>query len=345
MAAQRVLIHAPNWVGDHALAFPFYAALRALFPKAELTLIGRNWVADLVPEGYHQVVSWHGKNPAREQYQDLRAQNFSLAFTLSPSFRSAWLLWRLGIPERHGFLGDGRSFLLSKPKNRQRWQIYNRHEHRSLAYLRLLVPFLPAALLPEELWQKYCHTQLEPLSIKQIGQKLNLPHSTQRVVLCPGSTAPSKKYPVAHFIRVVELVSQKLPKLQWVLLGAAIDSAECSAIANYFAGTKLTVFNLCGKTTLREAHAILASARVVVANDSGLAHVTSLTKTPLVTFNGMGRREETAPLARKKILFDLRLDCSPCFARQCPRRDYPLECLVAISPEKVADAVWQLMRG
>jgi ADP-heptose:LPS heptosyltransferase len=42
-APARVLVHAPNWVGDHAMAFPFYAALRELLPQAQLHLIGRAW--------------------------------------------------------------------------------------------------------------------------------------------------------------------------------------------------------------------------------------------------------------------------------------------------------------
>lgn len=326
-----ILVHAPNWVGDHAMAFPFYAALRSLFPKANLTLLGRSWVSDLVPAGMDEVVTLSGKKTTQADFKRLRQRHFDLGFTLSPSFRSAWLLKRLGVSQRLGFATDLRGWLLSSGKNRFKRSEYNRTEHRSLAYLRLLNPFLPANTLAEDLFAKYRGIQLSPLSSDKTKLKPGY------VVICPGSTAASKKYPVHHFIRAIALIAAKQKNLKFILLGAKIDLAECNAIAAHFQGKKIpAVRSLCAETSLREAHAIIAGAKLCIANDSGLAHLTSLTHTPLITFNGMGRREETAPLTQKKRLLDLRLPCSPCFKKVCPRKDAPLECLERISPEIVS---------
>lgn len=32
---KTILVHAPNWVGDHVMAFPFYLTLKELFPNAD----------------------------------------------------------------------------------------------------------------------------------------------------------------------------------------------------------------------------------------------------------------------------------------------------------------------
>lgn len=338
-APARVLVHAPNWVGDHAMAFPFYAALRDLLPEAKIVLIGRSWIADLEPEGFGEITAFTGKELKPADLTRLRAETFDLGFTLSPSFRSAWLLKRLRVQIRYGFASDMRSVLLSLPKNKFRRQAYNRHEHRALAYLRLLSPLLPADTLPEDLWEKYRNVKLKALPVKPVEEKYSLGKNPARVVVCPGSTAASKKYPVGHFIRMIETVAKKKPTTQFVLLGAGIDRPECDAIADHFMGSKVKVVSLCAKTSLREAHTLIAWAKVAVANDSGLAHITSLTGTALVTFNGMGRREETSPLTRRKTFFDLQLDCSPCFTRECPRKDQPLACLTGIAPDAVAAAV------
>ncbi|MBS0617463.1 MAG: lipopolysaccharide heptosyltransferase II [Spirochaetes bacterium] len=335
----KVLVHAPNWVGDHAMAFPFYAALREIFPQSELTLIGRAWVADLAPVGFSTIIAFQGKALSAADFARLRNNNFTVGFTLSPSFRSAWLLKKLGIAKRHGFNTDMRSWLLTREKNKFRRQTYNRGEHRSLAYLRLLAPYLKAGVIAEELWEKHRNVQLTPLPIITLERKFSLKKSAARVVICPGSTAASKKYPVGHFIRAIETLTKRKPTPQLILMGAKIDQIECDTIAAHFANTQTHVVNLCAQTTLREAHALIASARAVVANDSGLSHIASLAGTPLVTFNGMGRREETSPLTPRKLLFDLQLACSPCFARTCPRKDFPLACLVGIAPDAVAAAV------
>lgn len=338
-APSSVLVYAPNWVGDHAMAFPFYAALRDLLPKAEIAIVGRTWVSDLAPENLGPIISFAGKNPARAILQSLREKKFALGFTLSPSFRSALLLYRIGAKRRYGFDSDLRRFLLTGEKNPHRHPPYNRYEHRSLAYLRLLNPLLPAGILSEDLWERYRDTKLSPLPAALLAKKFSLRLHRYLVVICPGSTAASKKYPIGHTIHMIESIARQMPRTEFVLLGAESDAADCDTIAHHFAATRIRVRSLCGKTSLREAHGIIAAAGVVVANDSGLAHITSLTPTPLVTFNGMGRRSETAPLTRQKILFDLELECSPCFAKICPRKDVPLACLVGIAPEAVAAAV------
>ena len=341
----RILVHAPNWVGDHAMAFPFYAALRDIFPASEILLVGRAWVADLKPTGFSDIIPFKGKLLLQDQADKIRAQKFGIGFTLSPSFRSAWLLRGLKIPKRHGFISDMRGLLLSTPENKFRRQVYNRGEHRSLAYLRLLAPYLTPDTLPEDLFEKYRNVKLEILPVEPLEKKFALGKRTRRVVVCPGSTAASKKYPVGHVIRAMETIAKKKPDVSFILLGAEIDRAECDAIAAHFSASQTKVVSLCAQTTLREAHTLIGWASAAIANDSGLAHITSLTGTRLITFNGMGRREETSPLTRYKTLFDLGLECSPCFERECPRKDSPLACLTGIAPDAVAEAALKSLVG
>ena len=52
-----------------------------------------------------------------------------------------------------------------------------------------------------------------------------------------------------------------------------------------------------------------------------------------------GKSSALNALTRRKTLFDLQLTCSPCFQRECPRKDQPLACLTGIAPDAVADAV------
>ncbi len=343
MKVENVLVHAPNWVGDHAMAFPFYAALREVLPNAQIVLVGRSWIADLAPDKFGSIIAFNGKELTPDDLKRLRATDFALGFTLSPSFRSALLLRRVGVKKRYGFSSDMRDLLLTREANKFRRQPYNRHEHRALAYLRLLNPLLPAGMIAEDLWEKHRSVKLSAQPFETVGRKFGLRAKTRRVVICPGSTAASKKYPVGHIMRMIETIAESKPAVEFLLLGAKIDQAECDAITSYFSDKKIQLRSLCAQTSLREAHTIIANSPVVVANDSGLAHITSLTESALVTFNGMGRREETSPLTRRKTFFDLRLDCSPCFAKTCPRKDKPLACLTGIAPDAVAEAVLRFL--
>ena len=49
----RLLVRAPNWVGDVILSLPALRDARRAFPAARLEVLARRWVADLyraVPE-------------------------------------------------------------------------------------------------------------------------------------------------------------------------------------------------------------------------------------------------------------------------------------------------------
>ena len=47
MAFSKILIRATNWLGDAVMSLPAIRAVRAGFPRAEIVVLARPWVADL----------------------------------------------------------------------------------------------------------------------------------------------------------------------------------------------------------------------------------------------------------------------------------------------------------
>jgi heptosyltransferase-2 len=79
-----------------------------------------------------------------------------------------------------------------------------------------------------------------------------------------------------------------------------------------------SIINLCGKTSLEEAIDILSMAEKVVSNDSGLMHIASALNRPLIALYGPTSPEFTPPLSRDARILSVKVDCGPCFQRQCP---------------------------
>lgn len=44
---QKILVRAPNWIGDQILAYPFFHHLRAGYPGAQITAVCQPWVASV----------------------------------------------------------------------------------------------------------------------------------------------------------------------------------------------------------------------------------------------------------------------------------------------------------
>jgi len=131
-----------------------------------------------------------------------------------------------------------------------------------------------------------------------------------------------KDYPVQHFSRVTARLREQ--GLRLVQLGATADPL--------LEGTE----DLRGKTTVREAAALLASARLFLGLEGGLMHLARAVETPGVIIYG-GRQLSRETGYRSHTNLGNTPECAPCWGwTRCPQ---DLACLHGISPETVVEAV------
>ncbi|MDB5963134.1 MAG: glycosyl transferase [Massilia sp.] len=106
------------------------------------------------------------------------------------------------------------------------------------------------------------------------------------------------------------------------------------------------VVSLSGQLTLGQLGAAIALAAVVVANNSGPAHISAALGTPLVDLYAQTNPQHTPWLVAHRVLFH-DVPCRNCFRSVCPEGHH--DCLVKVAPERVAAAVCELieesMRG
>jgi len=324
----KSLVIAPQWIGDAVMSEPLLRALAA--QGSQLTVAALPWVAPV----YHampqvsEVIELpfaHGRldwSARRQLAVGLRGR-FDSAYVLPNSLKAALIPFFAGIPKRIGYQGEGRYLLLNQrlpnPVGRPPMVAFYRalaggtvaDEHPRLQFdsARLQQATAAVSLTPQHYW-----------------------------AFAPGAEyGPAKCWPASHYAELARALHQA-HGLPVVLLGSGKEAALCDEISKAAPGACLV---LAGKTSLIDAMALIAAARGVVSNDSGLMHVAAAFGVPQVAVFGSTSPEHTPPLNDKaRVLWlkdELQLDCSPCFERVC--RFGHTRCLTGVPATRVQAAL------
>ncbi len=324
---RRILVRAPNWVGDAVMSLPVLAGLNRLWPAAEITAVAAPRVAPLFSgqPGVTDVIAYPAGQEKWRLLWGLRGK-FDLALALPNSFESALGLWLTRTPRRLGYAANGRSLLFTTVlQGRQRLQGL----HQVFYYLGLLEAFGPVQdFSPPCLRLSETERDEGRSLLTKGGQNPNGPW----IGLAPGATyGPAKRWPSERFAAVGDLLQEELQS-GVVLLGGPGDQEAAIEVERQARGKFL---NLAGKTTLRQALMVLSQLQVLITNDSGLMHAAAALQVPVVAIFGSTDPVATGPFTQRATIIHHHLPCSPCLERTCAL-GYP--CLAEITVAEVAEA-------
>src|SRR5438094_5515360 len=115
----KVLVRATNWLGDAVMSLPAMRAIRGIFPRAQIAVVARPWIAGLYAREtcMVRVIPYPAQTGLRAKLDfaaSLREAGFDGAILLQNAFDAALIAWLARIPERIGYNRDGRGFLLTR---------------------------------------------------------------------------------------------------------------------------------------------------------------------------------------------------------------------------------------
>mgnify|MGYP001335450058 CR=1 FL=1 len=328
----KALIVAPSWIGDTIMAQPLFARLHASHPDLRLDALAPQWVVPVLQRmaEIEEVVAspfGHGQLSLKARWRlarELAARGYDAVYVLPNSLKSALVPFMAGIPRRIGFTGESRFGLINI-----------RHDIDKVALPLMVERFAQLAEPPgAQLPRPISHPKIRSTAADQERtlSELGLERPLRIAGLCPGAEyGPAKRWPARHFAALARKLAETGYAI-W-LFGSPKDHAIAEEIAQLAPGV---CRNLCGATSLGQAIDLLALADFVVCNDSGLMHVAAALDRPLVTLYGSSSPGFTPPLSDQADILSLRLDCSPCFKRDCPLGH--LDCLNKLLPEQVFSA-------
>lgn len=333
--ALRSLIIAPNWIGDAVMAQPLLALMRQRDPAQKIDAACPPHIAPVFRamrevDTVIEAPNAHGRLDLLARWRlarDLRSRRYDRVLVLPNSTKSALVPWLAGIGERIGYLGESRHIVLNRIHRADSDGPRPMVEH----YAQLA--FDPGQPLPGRVPDP--RLQRRPEQEQAARAKYRLSDNSPLLVLCPGAEyGPAKRWPARHFAALSILLAAEWPQATLLLLGTPKERAMATEI---LALSGQPLHNLCGETSLEEAMALLSQAAGVVSNDSGLMHLTAAFGRPQVAVFGSSDPRHTPPRSPNARIEWLHIECSPCFARECPLGH--LNCLNQLEPDRVMCAL------
>jgi lipopolysaccharide heptosyltransferase II len=337
---RRLLCVRLDSLGDVLMTTPALRAFRESLPGCRITLLtspAGAAAARHVPEVDEVIVfsaPWMKTAPRPEQedlslIKELKEGAFDAAaiFTVYSQnpLPAAYLCYLAGIPRRLAFCRENPYNLLTDwvpdPEPKQ----LVRHE-----VLRQLA--LAAAV--------GCTTRNERLSFRVPEQArrcvrrfgLRRPY----VVVHPGASAPSRRYPPEAFARAMDLLAAQ-SACDIAFTG---DTGERSLVERIRGAMASRSRSYAGRLDLGELGALLESASLLVSNNTGPAHIAAALGTPVVDLYALTNPQHTPWQVASRVLFH-DVPCRNCYKSVCPQGHN--DCLRRVEPERVAAAAQELL--
>ncbi len=345
--AKKILVRAPNWVGDVVMATPAFRCIRENFPDSHITLLikrnlrgvidGSPWFDEIIELEPKVGKSKNGfVFPGKvfsgntTEYlgfiKKTRAEGFDLGFLFPNSFSSALMAWLGGVKRRIGYKRDARSFLLTDGIDRPSKNGKFLPTYMGDYYLKLcsklgckITSGKPKLFISGECEDK----------ANEILKKYDI-DKKPFILLNPGASYGSSKLWTAEgFARTADLLKEAVDCNIVLTCGPGeigladeIEKHSKSGLINLsHASISLDVFKV-----------IVQRCMLLIALDSGPRHYAVALNRPVVVLMGPNNPKYTESEYETGKVIREDIECSPCQLKTCPT---DRRCMTMITPEKV----------
>ena len=332
----KIVVRAPNWIGDSILAIPVLESLRKNYPDVEIHIAANVRVIDLftVFDFVESIIPLPAKSNfknLRESSELLKSYKFDAGLLLTNSFASALLFYLAKIPNRWGYQYEGRQILLTKAvaKTNREKSLHQVHYYLNLVAGLGLSPASPNISFP-----------LNSSILKDAAAFLsseNVPIGNTLITLNPGAYYGSaKRWPEHKFSQLAILLQEKFSS-EILIIGSADEIALAENIA---APMKKKPHILAGKTSLPQLAGVIAKSNLCISNDTGPMHLAVALKVPTVAIFGPTNPDITGPFQEPSDFIKKEVPCWPCTYRECP---FDHRCMQKIKPVEVLRSCQKLL--
>ncbi len=338
----RLGIFLPNWIGDVVMSTPALRALRNHFgPEAHFVGVMRPYVAEVLAGSawFDEVVSY-AKRPGAGECSGygailrLREAKLDQMLLFTNSFRTAWMAWRTGTPDRVGYRGELRTLLLTKRFALPTSASTSKPLATLDAYLQLATALGCPAESPR---MELATTAADEAAADGVWQRQGLPAGREVVVFNTGGAfGAAKNWPAEHFAALAKRIASDW-KLSVLVNCGPKERDTAREIVALVGDARVTSLAEECELPIGLTKACIRRSRLLVTTDSGPRYLGIAFERPVVTLFGPTDPRLVETHYERETCLSLGLDCQPCLERVCPLGHH--RCMRDLSVDAVHAAV------
>lgn len=330
-SSQKILIIRLSSIGDVLLTTPFIRQTRKTFPKAQIDYIIKEEYVELLEmnpniDNLLTIDTKTGSHGLRELKKSLLEIDYDYVFDLHNNFRSNYL--KRGLRTEH-------RYTIKKNKIIQFLYVYFK-----INWYEKIIPMAERYLAVgksvgieddgiglELYWRKSLDN-----SVKNVFDKIARIEKDRFFTFAPGAGFFTKRWPVEYYKRLIKDLMDKY-SCKVLILGSELDNRQ----GKYLAENE-NVFDLTGQLSLLQSAIVISKSKALVTNDTGLMHMATAVKTPLLAIFGSTVKEfGFFPYRSKSVIVENEgLSCRPCShigRHSCPKKHF--KCMKELTPDIV----------
>jgi heptosyltransferase-2 len=329
----KILIIRFSSIGDIILTTPFIRQVRKTFPDAFIYYLVKKQFEELLKYNPHinRLLLYSKEKNAgdlREIKKVIKKERMNYIFDLHNNWRSNYL--------RRNIKAEYISHI-NKDKLKQIALVYfkkNCYNQVTAIPERYLQVAAGAGVVSDNkgleiFWNDACEKR-----VAELLKKVKINENEDFVIISPGASFYTKRWPLEYFAKLVELIRQKFD-YKILIIGNKDDLEWGKALSKY-----PDVFDFTSQLSLLETAVLIAKSRALISNDSAAMHMAAAVKTPVLAIFGSSVKEwGFTPYQAKHVIVEVPdLSCRPCShigKNRCPERHF--RCMLDIKPEIVWD--------
>jgi heptosyltransferase-2 len=252
--------------------------------------------------------------------KNLRANGYDKIYSPHRSFRSAFVVWMLGVAETYGFSNSSIPYIYKNIAN------YDPSSHEVSRNLSLI-----GFQHKEDNWKILPQISVAESSKEKVEEYKKENNLEKYIAIAPGSVWETKKYPVESFKHIIKFYSDNGFKV--LLIGSKDDYNLCEDLNEV-----MNVINASGLFSFVETIELLKTTKLLICNDSAPTHLGICADIPVFTIYCSTVPEfGFYPYNSKSayVSFD-ELKCKPCGIHgysECPVGTF--DCGKMLQPEEI----------